>query len=70
MTQRRAREKEMILAAEAIQTPLLLQVSDIGPKSVLRTIGITFRKGTPSVGANLQDYPTMLLIFNIANPDS
>ncbi|KAK5659097.1 hypothetical protein OQA88_1187 [Cercophora sp. LCS_1] len=60
-------KKEVILAAGAIQTPQLLQVSGIGPASVLQAAGITVRKDAPSVGANFQDHATTLMIFAVSN---
>ncbi|KAH6617598.1 hypothetical protein F5144DRAFT_586913 [Chaetomium tenue] len=59
--------KEVILAAGAIQTPQLLQASGIGPASVLAAAGVKVKKDLPSVGANLQDHPTTLLLFSLAN---
>jgi len=59
--------KEVILAAGAIQTPQLLQASGIGPADVLTAAGIPVRKNLPSVGANLQDHPTTLLLYLLAN---
>lgn len=59
--------KEVILAAGAIQTPQLLQVSGIGPSSVLQASGIRVKKDLPAVGANLQDHATTILIFSLTN---
>ncbi|KAH6842244.1 GMC oxidoreductase-domain-containing protein [Chaetomium sp. MPI-CAGE-AT-0009] len=60
-------KKEVILAAGAIQTPQLLQASGIGPASVLAAAGVQVKKDLPSVGANLQDHPTTLLLFSLSN---
>ncbi|KAB5551259.1 hypothetical protein GE09DRAFT_965429 [Coniochaeta sp. 2T2.1] len=60
--------KELILAAGAVQTPQLLQVSGIGPKSVLKSAGIKVKKDLPAVGANLQDHVLTFMLFNITNP--
>ncbi|KAK3332733.1 hypothetical protein B0T19DRAFT_381350 [Cercophora scortea] len=60
--------KEVILAAGAVQTPQLLQVSGIGPASVLQAAGIPVKKDMPAVGANYQDHATAILIFSLANP--
>ncbi|KAK3347230.1 GMC oxidoreductase-domain-containing protein, partial [Lasiosphaeria hispida] len=67
--------KEVILAAGAVQTPQLLQVSGIGPAAVLNAAGIKVKKDLPSVGANFQDHATTLMIFGLSNqsfpnPDS
>lgn len=67
--------KLVILAAGAVQTPQLLQVSGIGPKEVLEAAGIKVKKDLQSVGANLQDHATVIMQFNLSNqqfpnPDS
>ncbi|KAK4240053.1 pyranose dehydrogenase 3 [Achaetomium macrosporum] len=59
--------REVILAAGAIQTPQLLQASGIGPASVLQAAGIRVRKDLPAVGANFQDHATTLLLFSLSN---
>lgn len=48
--------REVILAAGAIQSPQLLQLSGIGPAAVLRSHGIPVLVDAPGVGANLQDH--------------
>jgi choline dehydrogenase-like flavoprotein len=57
-------KKEVILAAGAIQTPKLLQISGIGPKSVLKAAGIKVRYANDAVGSNFQDHPYGTVIFN------
>jgi choline dehydrogenase len=46
----------VILAAGAIQSPQLLQLSGIGPAALLREHGIEVRMDAPEVGENLQDH--------------
>ncbi|KAJ7058084.1 aryl-alcohol-oxidase from pleurotus Eryingii [Mycena amicta] len=46
---------EVILAAGAIGTPQILQLSGIGPKATLKTAGVTQLVDLPAVGSNLQD---------------
>ena len=46
----------VICCAGAINTPHLLQLSGIGPTSVLEPAGITVRHDLPGVGENLQDH--------------
>lgn len=59
--------KELILAAGAVQTPHLLQLSGLGPKEALSTAGIPVKKDIPGIGANLQDHPSIYMSFNISN---
>ena len=54
--QRQARaSREVILSGGAFNTPQLLMLSGIGPKSELARHGIEARVDLPGVGANLQD---------------
>lgn len=48
--------REVILAAGAIGSPQLLQVSGIGPGSVLKAAGVEVRHDLAGVGENLQDH--------------
>jgi choline dehydrogenase-like flavoprotein len=59
--------KEVVLAAGAVNTPKLLQLSGIGPKSVLAAAGIKLRLEHDGVGANFQDHPYTNLVYNISN---
>ncbi|KAF8154930.1 hypothetical protein B0H34DRAFT_783908 [Crassisporium funariophilum] len=47
--------REVIVAAGAIQTPALLQLSGIGDSTVLGPLGITTLINLPTVGKNLQE---------------
>ncbi|MGQ4827912.1 GMC family oxidoreductase N-terminal domain-containing protein, partial [Enterococcus faecalis] len=47
---------EVILAAGAINTPQLLQLSGIGPADLLQSLGIPVVLDQPEVGGNLQDH--------------
>ena len=47
---------EVILAAGAIGSPVLLQLSGVGPASLLKGHGIDVVQGNEAVGANLQDH--------------
>jgi choline dehydrogenase len=49
-------EREVILAAGAIASPQLLQVSGIGPGPLLRELGIPLVRELPGVGENLRDH--------------
>ncbi|HSC65062.1 MAG TPA: GMC family oxidoreductase N-terminal domain-containing protein [Caldimonas sp.] len=47
---------EVIVAAGALQSPQLLQLSGIGPAALLRRHGIDVVADSPDVGRNLQDH--------------
>ncbi|MCD0501518.1 GMC family oxidoreductase [Bordetella petrii] len=49
-------ESEVLLAAGALQSPQLLQLSGIGPADLLRQYGIEVHADLPGVGENLQDH--------------
>jgi choline dehydrogenase len=48
--------KEIILAAGTIHTPQILQLSGIGPRSVLKSANISLVLDLPGVGSNFQDH--------------
>jgi choline dehydrogenase len=54
--QRAHASREVILAAGALQSPQLLQLSGIGPASLLRAHDIEVAVDLPGVGENLQDH--------------
>ncbi|TFZ04739.1 GMC family oxidoreductase [Ramlibacter rhizophilus] len=49
-------DREVVLAAGALQSPQLLQLSGIGPAPLLQRHGIAVQVDAPEVGANLQDH--------------
>jgi choline dehydrogenase len=49
-------DREVILAAGAIQSPQLLQLSGVGPAALLESHGIAVVADSPEVGENLQDH--------------
>jgi choline dehydrogenase-like flavoprotein len=59
--------REIILAAGAISTPKLLQLSGIGPKNILQAAGVKVKLDKPAVGANLQDHPAGSGRWNVTN---
>jgi choline dehydrogenase len=54
---------EIIVAAGAINSPQLLQLSGVGPASLLRGFGIEMVRDMPGVGANLQDHFQTRMVF-------
>lgn len=48
--------REVILAAGALQTPKLLQLSGVGPADHLRSLGIDVLVNSPDVGANMREH--------------
>lgn len=57
-------KKEVILAAGAAHTPQLLQLSGIGPKSVLSAAGVETLLDLDGVGQNFQDHPFFFMQYN------
>ena len=48
--------REVVLAAGAVNSPQLLQLSGIGPAAVLKDLGITVIAGNENVGRHLEDH--------------
>jgi choline dehydrogenase-like flavoprotein len=59
--------KEVILAAGAIFTPHLLQLSGLGPAEVLKAANVKVKKDIPGIGANFQDHPAAFQIYDLKN---
>jgi choline dehydrogenase len=62
----RARRRT-ILAAGAIGSPQILQLSGIGPGPLLQELGIPVVHALPGVGANLQDHLQLRMAFRVSN---
>jgi choline dehydrogenase-like flavoprotein len=60
--------REVILAAGALQSPQLLEVSGIGGKALLESLDIPVIVDNPNVGEHLQDHPIVCQSFEV-NPD-
>jgi choline dehydrogenase len=58
---------EVILAAGAIGSPQLLELSGIGAGAVLSAAGIPVLQELPGVGENLQDHLQIRTIFKVSN---
>ncbi len=61
---------EVLLAAGALQSPQLLQLSGIGPADLLRSHGVDVAADLPEVGANLQDHYQARVIVKLKQPMS
>ncbi|CAB3704583.1 Alcohol dehydrogenase [acceptor] [Achromobacter deleyi] len=57
--------REVVLAAGAVNTPQLLELSGIGEPARLRESGITLRHALPGVGENLQDHLQLRVILKV-----
>jgi choline dehydrogenase len=63
-------DREVLLAAGAINTPQLLLLSGIGPADELRAVGVEVALDSPHVGRNLQDHISIGVGFNTSAPVS
>ncbi|MTH96495.1 GMC family oxidoreductase [Roseibium sp. RKSG952] len=59
---------EVILAAGAIGSPQILQLSGIGPGEILRDLGLPVLTDNPNVGGNLQDHVGVSYTFEANEP--
>ena len=62
--------REVILAAGAIGSPQILQLSGIGPGGLLQEHGIEVRRDMPDIGGNLQDHLQLRCAFKMSGADS
>ncbi|KAG7045625.1 GMC oxidoreductase [Colletotrichum scovillei] len=60
----------VVLAAGAVHTPQLLQLSGIGPQKLLQSLDIDVVVDLPGVGANFQDHPSIFMVYDFANDTS
>jgi len=60
--------REVILSAGALQSPQLLQLSGIGPASLLQKHGVGVVHDLPGVGQNLQDHLQLRLMYKVSKP--
>lgn len=63
-----AARREVILSAGSIGSPQLLQLSGIGPASVLEKAGVELLHDLPGVGENLQDHLEVYFQFRCKQP--
>ena len=59
--------KEVLLAAGAVASPQLLQLSGIGPQNELQSHSIAVRHNLEGVGHNLQDHLQIRTIYQVDN---
>ncbi|PVB62942.1 GMC family oxidoreductase N-terminal domain-containing protein [Labrenzia sp. 011] len=60
-------EREVLLAAGAINSPKILELSGIGNGEVLAAHGIELRHESPDVGGNLQDHLQIRTVYKVQN---
>jgi choline dehydrogenase-like flavoprotein len=58
---------EVILSAGAINSPQILELSGIGQRQRLESLGITVVIDNPNVGENLQDHPSSHISYELAD---
>ncbi len=58
---------EVILSAGAIGSPQIMQLSGIGPETLLRSHGIDIELNLPGVGENLQDHLQIRCVYKVSN---
>ena len=60
--------REIVLAAGALQSPQLLQLSGVGDPALLREFGVPVVHALPGVGENLQDHLQLRLLYRCTRP--
>jgi choline dehydrogenase len=55
----------VVLAAGAVGTPQILQLSGLGPAALLQSLGIPLVQDLPGVGENLQDHLQIRAVFAV-----
>jgi choline dehydrogenase len=59
--------REVLLAAGAIGSPQILQLSGVGPGALLQGLGIPVVRDLPGVGENLHDHLQIRIQYKVAN---
>ena len=62
-----AARREVVLAAGAIGSPQLLQLSGVGPAALLQAHSIPVVRALPGVGENLHDHLQVRLMYKVRN---
>jgi choline dehydrogenase len=60
--------REVVLAAGALQSPQLLQLSGVGDPALLQSFGIPVVHALPGVGENLQDHLQLRSMYKVSRP--
>jgi choline dehydrogenase-like flavoprotein len=68
VVQRLSARREILLAAGAVQSPHLLELSGIGDPAHLAAAGIAVRHALPGVGANYQDHFATRMNWRVSKP--
>ena len=55
--------REVILAAGAVHSPQILELSGIGDPNILNEVSIPVKVNLPGVGANFQDHPLVGVFY-------
>lgn len=63
--QRLRARAEVLLAAGAVHSPQLLQLSGIGPADLLQQLGVPVLHALTGVGGNLQDHLQLRMVFKL-----
>ncbi|KAH8586971.1 glucose-methanol-choline oxidoreductase-like protein [Bisporella sp. PMI_857] len=66
---RQIKAQEVVLAAGALRSPQILQLSGVGPASLLASHSIPLIHDSPAVGANLFDHFALFQVFRLRNPE-
>lgn len=59
--------REVLVAAGAMHTPQILQLSGVGPRKLLQKFNIDVVADLPGVGANFHDQPALHIPYNVTN---
>jgi choline dehydrogenase len=63
-------EREVVVAAGALNSPKLLLLSGVGPAAHLASVGVKTIVDLPGVGQNLHDHLDIFLMYNLKSIDS
>jgi choline dehydrogenase len=61
-------QREVLLSAGSLQSPQLLQLSGIGPASLLKQFDVPVIHDLPGVGENLQDHLQLRVMYKCTKP--